>query len=1074
MEENYNKLTRPFCTLLRMISWKGILIDRKVVGREYKMKHNSKQFLALFMAVSMAVAPVSGVYAEDQNAAVEDTLSENKQDSDEVGHTEPKATAGQTESEAAAGQTESSVTTDTSQEVTKEAGKNQVAVEKVQNTQEDGTAPQTEPIGEDEIFENITDISGMAGALKDGEYGVDADHFSTKLTSGGSSKVKIECQKVIVKNGKATAWINFSSSKYDKVWVKVNGTQNIYHAKPREGEAGVTFEIPVNLNSSMTFMAHTSSMSGKNIAYTINIAIPEDTVPSTPSTPDQTVITELSFKEGTELSMKEGEVQKLTPQFTPALSASETAPDMTWTSSDPKIVTVAKSGTQAEVTAVKAGTAEVTVSINNAEGTGLKATCKVTVTASETENKTLTDGNYQVDVDTGNKMFKVTNCILTSEKGKMYAVITLSGTGYDYLYMGPAADAAEAAAKDYISYVADEAGKYTYKVPVESLDKGIAVAAHSIKNDKWYDRTLIFSSASAKRIIADGTYQVNAEAGGKMFRVTDCVMTVKNGQMTAAVTLSGQGYNRIYLGDVNNASDDEKNWILPDSLLAEQYTFQIPVEKLDEVMTIAVHTTKSNKWDTRTLTFHSEGMTKIADSNNGNASNGNNGSNGSLKPGGNNNNPGNGSNGNNQGNAENNNGNSGTTGNNTTNNGKPDQESKYESDLNKSTARVNSTTGLKDGVYTPDSFSWSGGTGKVSITCSKVTVTGGQAYATITFSSPHYQYVKANGNVYYPSAKTGSSTSFVIPVELNKNNSVVGMTTAMSTAHEIKYTIFVYIAEAAKANASARANGKEVTVIGANGSDSSKTATANKKMDEVAPEIIGLEYQSETKAEYAKYFKIYHYDQGITLLEIDMNKKTGRKAAGKKWKEASEISGLNPAEQEQAALYLNKVIKYLIVPENVEIPAGLDKEVIVVRQPADHVYAGSNKMISLMEELGQLDKVTTVGVKKNKCKNETIKEKMAEKEVIYAGTSGKLNYKKLVKNKCNLALLSSSVLPEKRSSKKAAKKKMTAYRKMTEKMTLLQIPVIVDRAKDEKGKDAQKEWEKVYKVILGCDGQSAE
>lgn len=1038
------------------------------------MKHNSKQFLALFMAVSMAVAPVSGVYAEDQNAAVEDTLSENKQDSDEAGQTEPEAADRQTETEAAAGQTESSVTTDTSQEVTKEAGKNQVAVEKVQNTQEDGTAPQTEPIGEDEIFENITDISGMAGALKDGEYGVDADHFSAKLTSGGSSKVKIECQKVIVKNGKATAWINFSSSKYDKVWVKVNGTQNIYHAKPREGEAGVTFEIPVNLNSSMTFMAHTSSMSGKNIAYTINIAIPEETVPSTPSTPDQTVITELSFKEGAELSMKEGEVQELTPQFTPALSASETAPDMTWTSSDPKIVTVAKSGTQAEVTAVKAGTAEVTVSINNAEGTELKATCKVTVTASETENKTLTDGSYQVDVDTGNKMFKVTNCILTSEKGKMYAVITLSGTGYDYLYMGPAADAAEAAAKDYISYVADEAGKYTYKVPVESLDKGIAVAAHSIKKDKWYDRTLIFSSASAKRIIADGTYQVNAEAGGKMFRVTDCVMTVKNGQMTAAVTLSGHGYNRIYLGDVNNASDDEKNWILPDSLLAEQYTFQIPVEKLDEVMTIAVHTTKSNKWDTRTLTFHSEGMTKIADSNNGNASNGNNGSNGSLTPGGNNNNPGNGSNGNNQGNAENNNGNSGTTGNNTTNNGKPDQESKYESDLNKSTARVNSTTGLKDGVYTPDSFSWSGGTGKVSITCSKVTVTGGQAYATITFSSPHYQYVKANGNVYYPSAKTGSSTSFVIPVELNKNNSVVGMTTAMSTAHEIKYTIFVYIAEAAKANASARANGKEVTVIGANGSDSSKTATANKKMDEVAPEIIGLEYQSETKAEYAKYFKIYHYDQGITLLEIDMNKKTGRKAAGKKWKEASEISGLNPAEQEQAALYLNNVVKYLIVPENAEIPAGLDKEVIVVRQPADHVYAGSNKTISLMEELGQLDKVTTVGVKKNKCKNETIKEKMAEKEVIYAGTSGKLNYKKLVKNKCNLALLSSSVLPEKRSSKKAAKKKMTAYRKMTEKMTLLQIPVIVDRAKDEKGKDAQKEWEKVYQVILGCDGQSAE
>lgn len=1087
MEENYNKLTRPFCTLLRMISWKGILIDRKVVGREYKMKHNSKQFLALFMAVSMAVAPVSGVYAEDQNAAVENAVNANVQDSAEAGQTEPDANDRQKENSTAA---------DTSQEAVKEAVENQPAAGKtqdtmtaqsgtkvenkensavknqaaVQNTQKDEASSQAEMDGEDGIFNDLTDISGTEDDLKDGEYSVDADHFSF---AGGSGKVTISCQKVIVKDGKATAWIYISSAKYDKVWVKVNGKQTRYEAKS-EGR-GVVFQIPVDLNKQMKIMTHTMAMSsGKNIEYTINIAIPENAVPSTPSTPEQTVITKLSFKEGTELSMENGEVQKLTPVFVPELTSGEEEPDVTWTSSNTDVVTVAKSGTRAELTAVKAGTAEVTATFTNFEGTELKATCKVTVTASETENKTLTDGSYQVDVDTGNKMFKVTNCILTSEKGKMYAVITLSGTGYDYLYMGSADDAAEAAAKDYISYVADEAGKYTYKVPVESLDKGIAVAAHSIKKDKWYDRTLIFSSASAKRIIADGTYQVNAEAGGKMFRVTDCVMTVKNGQMTAAVTLSGQGYNRIYLGDEKNAPGDEKNWIFPDSLLAEQYTFQIPVEKLDEVMTIAVHTTKSNKWDTRTLTFHSEGMTKIADSNNGNASNGNNGSNGSLKPGGNNNNPGNGSNGNNQGNAENNNGNSGTTGNNTTNNGKPDQESKYESDLNKSTARVNSTTGLKDGVYTPDSFSWSGGTGKVNITCSKVTVTGGQAYATITFSSPHYQYVKANGNVYYPSAKSGSSTSFVIPVELNKNNSVVGMTTAMSTAHEIKYTIFVYIAEAAKANASARANGKEVTVIGANGSDSSKTATANKKMDEVAPEIIGLEYQSETKAEYAKYFKIYHYDQGITLLEIDMNKKTGRKAAGKKWKEASEISGLNPAEQEQAELYLNNVVKYLIVPENAEIPAGLDKEVIVVRQPADHVYAGSNKTISLMEELGQLDKVTTVGVKKNKCKNETIKEKMAEKEVIYAGTSGKLNYKKLVKNKCNLALLSSSVLPEKRSSKKAAKKKMTAYRKMTEKMTLLQIPVIVDRAKDEKGKDAQKEWEKVYQVILGCDGQSAE
>lgn len=1047
------------------------------------MKHNSKQFLALFMAASMAVAPVSGVYAEDQNAAVENAVNANVQEDSE---------AGQNETASNAGQAESSVTAVGSQEENKAEAVGKGTVEKettgsTQNTltgqkdgnvQQDQQQVQNEKAGvqvqagtdaaADEDAKNtalakLSVVSGTTDELKDGTYKVE-----TKV--GGSSRTSITCEEVEVKGGKATARIVFSSAGYPKLWVNVNGTVKEYEKRTDSVAGTSAFDIPVDINKEMNVIGYVEKMESYT-EYKLNINISKDIEPTTPTAPEQTVITGVSFSEGTELNMKTGEVQNLTPQFTPALSAEETAPDVTWNSSNPEVVTVVKSGTKAELTAVKSGTAEVTAIFNNSEGTEIKATCKVTVAAPETENKTLTDGSYQVDVETGNKMFKVTNCILTSEKGKMYAVITLSGTGYDCLYMGTAADAVKATAKDYIPYVVNGAGQYTYKIPVESLDKGIAVAAHSIKNDKWYDRTLIFSSSSAKRIIADGTYQVNAEAGGKMIRVTNCVMTVKNGQMTAAVTLSGRGYNRIYLGDVNDAPNDESNWILPDSLLAEQYTFQIPVEKLDEVMTIAVHTTKSNKWDTRTLTFHSEGMTKIADSNHGNDSNGNNGSNGSLTPGGNNNNPGNTSNGNNSGSTGSNNGN---TGNNTTNNGKPDKESKYESDLNKSTARVNSATGLKDGVYTPDSFSWSGGTGKVRISCSKVTVTGGQAYATITFSSTHYQYVKANGNVYYPSSKTGSSTSFVIPVELNKNNTIVGMTTAMSAAHEIKYTIFVYIAEAAKANASTRANGKEITVIGVNGSDSSKTAAASKKLDEVAPEIIGLEYQSETKAEHAKYFKIYHYDQGITLLEIDMSKKTGRKAAGKKWKQSSDTSGLNPAEQEQAALYLNKVVKYLIVPENAEIPAGLDKEVIVVRQPADHIYAGTNKIISKIAKLGQTDKVTAVGVKKKKCKNETIKEKMEKKEIIYTGKSGKLNYKKLVKNKCDLALLSSGILPKKGSSKKAARKKMKAYQKMTEKMTLLEMPVIVDRSKDEKGKDAKKEWEKVYQVILGCEDQSAE
>ena len=83
------------------------------------------------------------------------------------------------------------------------------------------------------------------------------------------------------------------------------------------------------------------------------------------------------------------------------------------------------------------------------------------------------------------------------------------------------------------------------------------------------------------------------------------------------------------------------------------------------------------------------------------------------------------------------------------------------------------------------------------------------------------------------------------------------MTTKMSTAHEISYSIFIYLSAAAKADGT--------TVSG-------ETNLSADTLDEKAPEIMGLSYQSETKVEHAKYFKIYHYDQGIVLLEIDMTK----------------------------------------------------------------------------------------------------------------------------------------------------------------------------------------------------------
>ena len=91
-------------------------------------------------------------------------------------------------------------------------------------------------------------------------------------------------------------------------------------------------------------------------------------------------------------------------------------------------------------------------------------------------------------------MFNIIDCKLTVKDGSMKAIITLSGTGYSKLYMGTGEEAAKASEKDYINYVANNEGKYTYEVPVEALDKGINCAAFSPKSGKWFDRVITFES----------------------------------------------------------------------------------------------------------------------------------------------------------------------------------------------------------------------------------------------------------------------------------------------------------------------------------------------------------------------------------------------------------------------------------------------------------------------------------------------------------------------------------------------------------------------------------------------------
>ena len=98
----------------------------------------------------------------------------------------------------------------------------------------------------------------------------------------------------------------------------------------------------------------------------------------------------------------------------------------------------------------------------------------------------------------------------------------------------------------------------------------------------------------------------------------------------------------------------------------------------------------------------------------------------------------------------------------------------------------------QDGTYTPESFTFQGGSGKVTINCPKVTITRGKVTATVVFSSSSYNKLVVDGDEYLPVSGTEYTGSvFQVPAVLNQDMEITGTTVSMTAAHDITYTIHI-------------------------------------------------------------------------------------------------------------------------------------------------------------------------------------------------------------------------------------------------------------------------------------------
>ena len=611
----------------------------------------------------------------------------------------------------------------------------------------------------------------------------------------------------------------------------------------------------------------------------------------------------------------------------------------------------------------------------------------------------------------------------------------------------------------------------------------------------------------------DGTYTgaVSHVSGtASMFKITDCKIKVKNGKPTATITLSGTGYDRLFLGTKEEALKAKDSALIPCKVDSNgKYTYKVPLSGLNKEIKLAARSKryyeageKDKMWYDHTLKFNVDSSSSGKDTptptptkkptktptptpkqSNGSGSG-----------------PGSGSGGNSSG-------------------GNSSGSNKYQSKTDGKTSQVDTSAGgLKDGEYGSDqfTFSWSGGTGThgLNITCDKISVEDGQAWAYVTFNSGKWVYLKASGNQYDPESQGSDYTTFKIPVQLNANNKVVGCTTAMSKPYEIEYTLYFGMDIPDSTDGSSSGSGSKVSATAAGSAkkvadgEEAKTDAGTVYKDDAAPKITGLEYMSSLKLEHSKMFKIHYYSNDMTVLEVSLNdefskdsvdltqsnntqtvtdtsdgessatEKTSQGVSSSKAPVSDGEEGSSAAEQDYAKLYKQDVIRYLLVPEDKtdQIPAGIDKSIIVIQLPMDKTYVASDVALEMIDKIGGDKNISAVSATEDDCKVDTIKASLKKGDVVSVGTYDKANLKDLVKNKCKLAIIPSDVMKEKTDDSTGdtsdTENKYPAMTALAEKFAILKIPMILDRSKDEKDVLAKYEWSKVYGALFGCEKEA--
>jgi ABC-type fe3+-hydroxamate transport system, periplasmic component len=329
---------------------------------------------------------------------------------------------------------------------------------------------------------------------------------------------------------------------------------------------------------------------------------------------------------------------------------------------------------------------------------------------------------------------------------------------------------------------------------------------------------------------------------------------------------------------------------------------------------------------------------------------------------------------------------------------------------------------FQDGTYQME-VELLGGSGRASVTSpAKVEIKDGKAVATLEWSSPNYDYMVVDGEKYLPVNTEGNSV-FQIPVEaFDQDIAVIADTVAMSTPHEIEYTLNFHAGEngqnAAKADTSEQEDadgaekGQQTAAVGEN---PAKTAAAP------------LTYDHSMELSYAENFAVDYYEGGYKLLTTQLNGD-----------------------------------RILIVPKHQQAPEdaealvspsaeGEPGKLIVLQEPVKNLYLVASSVMDMFAQLDSMDAISMCGLKEEDWYIPAAKQAMKDGTLLYAGKYSQPDYELLLSQNCSMAIENSMIYhtPE-----------------VMEKLDEFGIPTLVEYSSYEEHPLGRVEWVRFFGALL--------